>query len=219
MLLRRKIVLSACFLTLILSFSFVAIVMAEGSLPHYPLVQDAQGPNRLFFSSVLLLSTGLHENFGLLNQSTRIEIYNFVKANPGVHFRGICGDLGLSIGVVQYHLNILVGTHKLLTCQDGKYKRYFEFGSFNESERILISLLRHDEPKKILAVLAENGSTLHKDLAHNLGVSSQALTWHMTTLKSLNIVDAAKEGMSVKYQLNNDVKIVLAHCLNIVNKL
>lgn len=216
---RRKTVLSACFLALLLSFSFTAVVLAESSLlPHLPLIQDDQGPNRLFFSSVLLLGTGLHDPSGLLNQSTRMEIHNFVKVNPGVHFRGICSDLGLSIGVVQYHLDILVDARKLLAYQDGQYVRYFEFGIFNESERNLISLLRHDQQNRILTALVENGSILHKDLAHALGVSSQALTWQMTNLKSLNIVDAIKEGMSVKYQLNNETKIALGQCLGIVNK-
>lgn len=217
MVLRRRIVLSVCFVALVLSFSFVTIVLAESSVPHLPLIQDTHGSNRLFFSTTFLLGTGLHDN-SVLNQPTRIDIYNFVKTNPGVHFRGICHGLGLPVGVVQYHLDILSRAGLLSVCTDGQYKRYFEFGAFSEREQNLISLLRHDKPRRILTVLSQNGPTLHKDLTHELSVSSQALSWQMNQLKSLSLVDAVKEGMSKRYLLNRENTNNISLLLTLVDK-
>lgn len=209
--------LCVCLVALALSFSFATVFYAQSSLPRLPLMQDAHGSNRLVFSTTLLLGTGLHGNSGPLNQSTRVEIYNFVKNNPGVHFRGVCRGLGLSVGVVQYHLDSLVGAGLLSVCNDGQYRRYFDFGAFAERDTNLISLLRHDQPRRILTILSQSGPTLHKDLTHKLGVSSQALTWQMNRLKSMLLVDAVKEGKSVRYSLYRENTSSLSTLLRLVN--
>lgn len=206
-----------CLVALALSFSFAAVVYAQSSPPRMSLIQDAHESNRLVFSTTLLLGTGLHGNSGPLNQSTRIEIYNFVKNNPGVHFRGVCRGLGLSVGVVQYHLDSLVSVGLLSVCDDGQYRRYFEFGAFAERDTNLISLLRHDQPRRILTILSQSGPTLHKDLTHKLSMSSQALTWQMNRLKSMFLVDAVKEGMSIRYSLNRETTSSFNTLLRLVN--
>ena len=206
-----------CLLALAFSFSFATIVLAESSLPHLPLIQDANAPNRLVFSTTLLLGTGLHDN-SVLNQSTRIDIYNFVKNNPGEHFRGVSQGLGLSVGVVQYHLDVLVRAGLLSVCRDGQFKRYFASGVFSERDRNLISLLQHDQQRRILTVLSQDGPMLHKDLTRKLGVSSQALTWQMNKLESLHLVDAVREGMSKKYTLNQENTSGMSALFRFVNE-
>ena len=60
----------------------------------------------------------------LLNQTTRMDIYSFIKDNPGIHFRALSDCLNLPIGVLQYHLSLLVDGGLLSTYRDGRYKRY-----------------------------------------------------------------------------------------------
>ena len=43
----------------------------------------------------------------VLTNSTRIGIYEFIKDNPGIQFRGVSSQLGLSIGLAQFHLGVL----------------------------------------------------------------------------------------------------------------
>jgi len=105
------------------------------------------------------------DNSSPLNQSTRLEVYNFVKANPGVHFRGICSGLGISIGVAQYHLGVLTKTGLISFFQDERYKRYFSSKSFGTKEIQVISVLRHKTTGKILRIPSEKQSMAHSDLA------------------------------------------------------
>jgi predicted transcriptional regulator len=86
---------------------------------------NAVGHAQLTLSSVLVISTSLHGNSSL-EQPTRLEIYNYVKANPGIHFRGLCNGLSLSVGVVQYHIGVLEHAGLLTAYKDGQNKRYFE---------------------------------------------------------------------------------------------
>jgi len=113
----------------------------------------------------------------LLNQTTRMDIYSFIKDNPGIHFRALSDCLNLPIGVLQYHLSLLVDGGLLSTYRDGRYKRYFESKRFTETEMKVLSTLRHGTSGRILEVLLKKPRTTHKDLASQLNISSQALSW------------------------------------------
>jgi predicted transcriptional regulator len=159
-----------------------------------------------------MVGTSLHSNsthpFDL---PARLEIYGFIKSNPGLHFRGVCEGLGLSVGVVQYHLRVLGRAGFITSYADGQYKRYFEHSAFTQTGIELISLLRHETTAKILTILSQNSSALHKDIADSLGVSSQDLTWQMNQLKKTGLINAEKTGINVKYSLNgaNAIKLIL----------
>jgi predicted transcriptional regulator len=67
----------------------------------------------------------------------------------------------------------------------------------------LISLVRHETTGKILTILSQNPSALHRDIAQSLGVSSQALSWQMNQLKKTGLINAEKAGVNVEYSLND----------------
>jgi len=151
-----------------------------------------------------------------LNQSTRLNIYNFIEANPGTHFRGICSGLNISIGVAQYHLGILTKTGLISFFQDGRYKRYFRSKSFGTREMQAISVLRHKTAGKILRILSESRSLAHHDLASKLEISSQALSWQMKGLREMNLVDSVTESMEVNYRINEENLMMIKWCLDVI---
>jgi predicted transcriptional regulator len=211
--LKRNKILSASLIVIVFAFSFFAVTYLQVNIVGSSNVSDVDNAQPLIFSAPIILGVDFNEDSRLLNQSTRIEIYNFVKNNPGIHFRGICDNLGLPIGVVQYHLGLLTRAGLLLVHRDRQYKRYFETQRFGEIEMKMISLLRHKTVRRILAVLSERDSIFHKDLAVKLDISSQALTWQMNRLRKTGLVDAVKEGMKVKYLLNQENAMTVKSCL------
>ena len=210
---KRNKILSASLIVIVFAFSFFAVTYLQVNIVGSSNVSDVDNAQPLIFSAPIILGVDFNEDSRLLNQSTRIEIYNFVKNNPGIHFRGICDNLGLPIGVVQYHLGLLTRAGLLLVHRDRQYKRYFETQRFGEIEMKMISLLRHKTVRRILAVLSERDSIFHKDLAVKLHISSQALTWQMNRLRKTGLVDAVKEGMKVKYLLNQENAMTVKSCL------
>lgn len=209
---KRNAVVSASLILLILSCSLpiIAVVHSQSSF------RDVNRSQQLVFSMPLVLGASVNTKTRLLNQSTRMEIFNLVKNNPGIHFRGICDKLGLSVGVVQYHLNLLVSAGLLFVCIDGRYKRFFESSMFTETDIKIISLLRKETVRKILRTLLDDGAILHKGLVRKLGISSQALTWQMSQLKRTGLVKAVKEEKSVRYFLNEEKAINLRRCVNLI---
>ncbi len=212
MLLNRKAALTMMLIMLAFSVSFAAAANTSNVFSDLGGVQHGDNLQRLTVSVPIVIGASLHSNSTpLLDQPTRLEINNFIKNNPGVHFRGICDGLGLSVGVVQYHLGVLEQAGFITSFSDGQNKRCFEANVYTQSDMRLISLVRHETTAKILAVLSENGSALHRDIACSLGVSSQALTWQMNQLKQTGLIKAEKTGVNVKYNLNdiNTIKLIL----------
>jgi predicted transcriptional regulator len=202
--LNRKSALTILLAMLMVSICFVPVASA---VPNNFLLSGTQTSSlhQLSGSIPVALIAGLQGNPNdCLNQPTRLEIYNYIKDNPGVHFRGICDGLGLSVGVAQYHLSVLERAGLIVSYTDGQNLRYFENCGYTNSQMKLISLMRHETTAQILTILAQKGSVLHKDVASELGISSQALTWQMNQLKKTGLIMAEVEGINVTYSLNDE---------------
>ena len=123
----RKDALTILVIMLAFSVSFAAVANTSNILPDLGGVQHVDNLQHLTVSVPILIGASLHSNSTpLLDQPTRLEINNFVKSDPGVHFRGICDGLGLSVGVVQYHLSLLERAGFITGYSDDQNKRYFE---------------------------------------------------------------------------------------------
>ena len=114
----------------------------------------------------------------------------FILTNPGVYMREVSEDLGLSMGVVQYHIWVLARDGEIEECRTGRYRRFFGAAKYEEDERKVISLMRQGTAGRILAALSEAQPMQHSKLADILGISSQALTWHMKRLLTMGLVEA-----------------------------
>ncbi len=200
-----------------LTVSVVALTCSSGDRQVFGMPLGSAKPPDLFLSAPVALTAGLQEYRNPLNQATRLGIYTFVKDNPGVHFRGICSSLNLSVGVAQYHLSVLVHAGLVDASSDGQLKRYFEVDRFTKNEAQLISLLRHETKGRILSALAQGDSVLHRDLACSLKVSSQALSWQMKQLKTMVPIETARHGIHVEYSLSREAAAQLKPFLNVVS--
>jgi DNA-binding transcriptional ArsR family regulator len=140
----------------------------------------------------------------LISNSTRTEIYNFVVANPGIQFRGICTGLSIAIGTAEFHLGILKKAGLISFVRDGKYKRFFATKVYLPKEMILISLLRHGTVREILKTLSSEKTVSHCKLASKLSITSQGLTWQMNKLRDQEIIQETRTANKVSYSINED---------------
>jgi len=141
-----------------------------------------------------------------VNNSTRGEIMAYIVANPGVYLRELSEDLGLSMGVVQYHIWVLTRRGQVEEYRSGRYRRFFSAAKYQEADRMVISLLRQGTAGRILTLLSGEQSLTHTKLATILGVTSQALTWQMKRLRAMGIVQTSTPQNPVRsYCLVDDV--------------
>ena len=182
----------------------------------YPKTNTA--PNYTLFSAQSVLQEiPLNNGATYLNQTTRVQIYNFITNNPGTNFRGICSALMLPIGVVQYHLAVLTKGNLISDRRDGRNKRFFKSRKFSPIEMKVISALRHETAEKILTILHDEESEVHGKLAQRLNISSQALTWHMKQLKQEGLVKGQTDGMTIKYFLAKEHTATIKECVNLIS--
>src|SRR3989304_9213559 len=224
--------LAALFLIFIITISFAGLIEKQkiavslskpsqwASESAFDLLTFPTTPNSLqcFVTPVVSDVRIAEAPSSVLSNATRVEIYDFIKANPGIQFRGICSQLGLSIGLAQFHLGVLKKAGLISFFRDGRYKRFFESKRFSNKEIKILSLLRHDTAKNILTTMLGRKSISHSELAHELSVTSQGLTWQMNRLKKDGVIQESKEGMKVIYSLEEAYAPMLTEIINLVEQ-
>ncbi|MCW4047370.1 MAG: winged helix-turn-helix transcriptional regulator [Candidatus Bathyarchaeota archaeon] len=183
-----------------------------------PSLRSIQPDNFCLLAIPVPATTFCHAGQLPVSNSTRAEIYSYIKDNPGVQFRGICSGLGISVGLAQYHLGVLVKSGLVSFLRDGRYKRFFVSKKFSRKEMLMISLLRHKTARKILETLLRKKRLSHGELAGEVAITSQALTWQMHMLEKTELVQQANEGIKTVYSLNEAALPMLKQCLALTSE-
>jgi predicted transcriptional regulator len=83
---------------------------------------------------------------------------------------------------------------------------------------ITISLLRHKTAKRIFEVLLDKKRMSHGELACQVSITSQALTWQMKCLRKTEFVLQANEGIKTIYSLDEASAPVLKKYMTLVEE-
>ncbi len=149
---------------------------------------------------------------------TRSQMYSYINQNPGIQFRAITSALCLPVGLVEYHLGVLVKAGLVSFVRDGRYKRFFVSNRFGKGETALICLLRHKTAKRIFEVLLHKKELSHCRLAEEVAISSQALTWQMKTLRNTKYLLRVNHGTKTLYSLKEAQTANLTRTLALVEQ-
>jgi DNA-binding transcriptional ArsR family regulator len=206
-------------LVFIVTISFAALVQKQknGTMPFpgsnglsqsagvnsfsFNLLMFPKSESSLFLAPSVRWVDAAETPASALNNSTRTELYDFIKANPSIQFRGICNELWFSIGLAQFHLGVLTKTELISFFRDGKYKRFFESKRFSKKQMKIISVLRHETAGSILRVILERKQVSHGELTHELSITSQGLTWQMNRLRKNHLIVESKANKKLLYSI------------------
>ncbi len=199
-------------LILLIAVSFATLIFRQNA------AFAAITPATAFPTTVNLEPNAAQHPTTVFNNSTRAEIYNFIKANPGVQFRGICTQLGISIGVAEFHLGVLKKAGLISFFRDGKYKRFFQSKKFSQKQMQLISLLRHDTTRNIIKTMLDGKQVSHSELSNQLEITSQGVTWQINRLRQDDIIQESKDGMKLNYTLENAYAPMLTELVTLIEQ-
>ena len=149
-----------------------------------------------------------------LELESRRRIYEFLLANPGVHLRRIGQNLGMSTGMLSYHLGILERRGLLKSEELGHRKRYFIARAFADVQRRILGVLREDVPRRIVLEILQYGERTFSDLQVAAGVSKSTLSYHLQKLLAREILLRTKRGRESVFaikDINEVVQIVVAN--------
>ena len=205
----------ALLLSFVIVFSFVTVIQVEknSNFVNNGIISSASTSNFTQFgvltyptfsgSQIAYQDVVKESPVALINNSTtRAAVYDFIVANPGIQFRGICTGLSIAIGTAEFHLGVLKKAGLISFVLDGKYKRFFVSKKFSMKEMKLISLLRHETIKEIVKKIIAEKAVPHSKLASYLCITSQGLTWQIDRLREEGIIKENSNGIKVTYSLN-----------------
>ncbi|MFX0210144.1 MAG: winged helix-turn-helix transcriptional regulator [Candidatus Hodarchaeota archaeon] len=144
---------------------------------------------------------------------TTEQIHQIIKDHPGIHFRGIVTESGRQIGVISYHLDLLVQAHRIIAIKHRKHKLFFDSSWIDQLQGIkaLVTNLRKKIPRAILLLLSQFPETQElciKDLAEILKLPPSTLHWHIRRLIQDQIIMSKRRGREVVLQLSLDKEVI-----------
>jgi len=80
----------------------------------------------------------------------------------------------------------------------------------------IMSLLRHKTRGQILEIVNVNKTATHSDLANQLSITSQGLTWQIHRLEEAGIIKEKSNGLKKTYYINNDYSDLVSELLNTI---
>ncbi len=146
--------------------------------------------------SLVMYSKIKKEN--LLKNALRKRIYEYIRENPGYHYRAILTDLELSMGVLTYHLNRLEKAQYIKSRQDGMYRRFYVRSTKTEM-RFFLS----DIQESILSVIKENQGISQSKIANEINVSRKVVNYHVGILDKAGLIFIESRGRESACYLNN----------------
>jgi predicted transcriptional regulator len=130
-------------------------------------------------------------------------ILQFIQNNPGCHLRKIKEMIGISQGTVQYHTDRLEKMGRITSTRSGLYKHYFPVGIFQNNEKEILQILRHETARQILMFIVERQAPTQTDIVNSIGISASSVNWHMRRLVEFRLVEEIREGKYKRYQLQD----------------
>lgn len=168
------------------------------------LAEIALFPAELLLSIKLFASLGFRRVLGsnVLDQGARAHIYEHIRRNPGIHLRGLAGEMQMKLGTLRYHLNVLRLTHKITVSGDAASVRFYENnGTYSATEQHVLKHLRNETTRQILATLLDRPAATRQDIAEAVGVTGPSVSWHMKRLEEDRIVIPRREGRLTAYEI------------------
>ncbi len=139
-----------------------------------------------------------------LDNQRRLGIFHFIKEHPGLYFRELLRNMPLAKGSLEYHVNIMESEGLLRTIRRKGKTHYFTADSLYPAEdEVLLSAMRSDSLKKILAQIHQDPGIYGAKIAENVGLSRATVSGHVKHLEELGIVKAEREGRCVVYTISN----------------
>lgn len=147
---------------------------------------------------LLPLYSRIQREEAMLN-SRRSQLYELVRAEPGIHLSDLVRRSGLGWGAALYHLGVLEKNRVLVAHDEGGFKRYFANGMHPREEMRRLVALRHEAAKALFDAVQAGPGRNGRELAATLGLSPSTLARASERLEEAGLVRRVRAGRRVLY--------------------
>lgn len=186
-------------------YDWTAVAMAGLGALLLGALAWASGAAKWLFAAVGGLFTGYARVSGeeILEHPGRLEVYERIKADPGMHFMDLCERLDFGASTLNYHLRVLERNGYVTRVKDGRYVRFFDRqdGSYSRDRKVAASTLRNDTTAKIAAHIIQNPGVAQRDLAKCFGIAASTVSWHIGRLQKDGLVEKQRDQHFTRYYM------------------
>jgi len=214
----KKTIIVVIFITLALSTCWQLFLSSR--IPELDLTS-----NQTFtFSTSYMHITDDNNELIIDAGSMRSQILTTIDQHPGMYFRELCKITGKEVGVIQYHVQILMNFKKICPYQDGRLVRYFINNStlYDDFTKLVVSTWNRPIDKQILSEFYSTDNKKHRinQLARIIGVCRQTMSFHVNKLKECGLLQVEVVDGIVRVSLTDAAMDKLDFVINegIVNR-
>ena len=137
-------------------------------------------------------------------QNNTEKILQFIEQNPGCHLRQIKRTLNLSMGTLQYHLNLLEKDGKIISDKHSLHRNYFRVGMFAQTEKNLLKILNKETEREILMYIIEHKNPTQMDIVKSIQISAPSINWHINNMVKLGLITEERDGKFKRYSFSGN---------------
>ena len=125
-------------------------------------------------------------------------IISEIKSNPGIRYRELMKQIGVTHGVMSYYLRKLEKSEFVWVERTPRVTRFYS-SDLSEDEANLVKRLRQETPKKILVALVENEQLTFQELVAEICKSPSTTSFYLSQLVRENIISTSKSDFIKVY--------------------
>ena len=152
---------------------------------------------------IIILSLAIFSRIrrsNVLKHETRDRICTHINENPGEHFNAIKEELGLSTGVLSYHIERLEKERFISSRMEGKFKRFYP-PFWDKPPEVHLSEVQ----EILLEQIKRRPGISQSDLGARIGRNRKVVNYQAHQLRELGFIDIEKEGRESKCYFVKDV--------------
>lgn len=142
--------------------------------------------------------------------SNTTKVLQFIRDNPGCHMRYVKREVKMSMGTIQYHLNLLEKQGKIVSENQNFHKYYFPVGLFKIEEREILKILNQETAREIIMIILEKRDPTQAEIAKHVGIAASSINWHLKRIEETGIIEHVQEGKFKKYKLRISTQQVIS---------
>lgn len=137
----------------------------------------------------------------ILQHPGRQEVYERVKAAPGVSFHQLCAQVSFGASTLTYHVRVLEKNGFITSLKDGRYLRFFDrhSGEYARERKNAVSTLRNPATAAIARHIREHPGVAQRDLAQRFMVTPSTVSWHVKRLSQVGLVQSQRDHPHTRY--------------------
>jgi|GEM_PF-1890586 len=179
-------------------------------LPLWIKISYISGAVLAALASIVLVPSVIKRVKDIFNNDNRLNIFEYIKNDPGCSISDIEKDLALNRGTINYHLTKLESKSLITIKKLGSVSLLYP-KSFNDNgmENIIKALLKNEINKKLLLYIMDNPRITNQELSVKFNLDKSTVHWHLEKFRKKGLIEFERDGKYKRCFIKSEIMAVM----------